>query len=318
MKKLLQLLAIFITATFFGQAPTNGLIGYFGFENNYSNGNNTHLFVNASDNVNDVPFVAGKYGQGVSFSANNQYLVNSTLNSILTSSSDITIAFWQKPINVSDQYKTTFELFGSLYFRNYNGQNRVGLNSTLQNSEECGLDLFQLATDYGVWKHYAITTRTINSVRYLTIFVNGVISNNVAFPSLYQFTSKTIIGAGTDASGTLINSKRFSGVVDEFYIYSRSFTNAEIMLVMNDATLSSENFQSTNLKFSMYPNPANDNLNIEMEKEIQTVDIYSLLGQKVFSDINKNISIGNLSNGIYMVRVQDVDGAIATQKLIKN
>lgn len=317
MKKILQLSVMFITATFFAQAPTNGLIGYFGFENNYSNVNNTHLFVNASDNVNDVPFVAGKYGQGVSFSANNQYLVNSTLNSILTSSSDITIAFWQKPINVIDQYKTTFELFGSLYFRNYNGQNLVGLNSTLQNFDEGGLDLFQLATDYGVWKHYAITTRTINGVRYLTIFVNGVISNNVAFPSLYQFTSKVTLGAGTDANGLLINSKRFSGVVDEFYIYNRSFTNAEIMLVMNDSTLSSESFSNNNLKFSMYPNPANDNLNIEKEKEIQSVEIYSLLGQKVLTANNKNISIGNLSNGIYMVRVQDVDGSVATQKLIK-
>jgi Secretion system C-terminal sorting domain/Concanavalin A-like lectin/glucanases superfamily/Fibronectin type III domain len=83
-------------------------------------------------------------------------------------------------------------------------------------------------------------------------------------------------------------------------------------------TLSNQDFNSNNLKFSMYPNPVNDILKIAMETELKSVEIYSLQGQKVLSANNKTIDIANLSSGMYMVRVQDVDGGIASQKLMKN
>ncbi|WP_281337104.1 T9SS type A sorting domain-containing protein [Flavobacterium eburneipallidum] len=71
------------------------------------------------------------------------------------------------------------------------------------------------------------------------------------------------------------------------------------------------------LNFSMYPNPASSSLNIDMAAELKSLEIYSLLGQKMLSSTQKQINISNLASGIYMVRVVDQNGAIATQKLVK-
>ena len=68
----------------------------------------------------------------------------------------------------------------------------------------------------------------------------------------------------------------------------------------------------------MYPNPVNDVLNIEIENEIKSVEIYNIQGQKVLQSSNKQIETNSLNSGIYMVRVEDVNGAVATQKLMKN
>lgn len=91
-----------------------------------------------------------------------------------------------------------------------------------------------------------------------------------------------------------------------------------VMLKIQSGTLSTQDFNSNNLKFSMYPNPAKDILNISLDSDLKSVEIYSLQGQKVFSSNEKIISISNLSNGIYMVKVEDVNGAVATTRLIKS
>jgi hypothetical protein len=50
----------------------------------------------------------------------------------------------------------------------------------------------------------------------------------------------------------------------------------------------------------------------------KSVEIYSLQGQKVLSSNQKQVYVSTLSKGIYMMRVEDEDGAVATQKLVKN
>ena len=55
-----------------------------------------------------------------------------------------------------------------------------------------------------------------------------------------------------------------------------------------------------------------------MENEVKSIEIYSLLGQKVLTSNSKNINVSNLSKGIYMVRIEDENNAVATQKLIIN
>ena len=67
----------------------------------------------------------------------------------------------------------------------------------------------------------------------------------------------------------------------------------------------------------MYPNPATDVLNIAIENELKSVEIYNIQGQKVLSSNQKQINVPGLSNGMYMVRVEDENGSASTQKLIK-
>jgi hypothetical protein len=75
-----------------------------------------------------------------------------------------------------------------------------------------------------------------------------------------------------------------------------------------------ENNIDNNFKIS--PNPATDNFTIEMENEVKSVEIYSLQGHKVMTASSKEINVSILSKGIYLIRIEDSNNAIATQKLI--
>lgn len=69
-------------------------------------------------------------------------------------------------------------------------------------------------------------------------------------------------------------------------------------------------------EITIYPNPVNNVLNIETELKLQSVEIYNTQGQKVLSSNQKQINVSNLATGIYIVRIQDVDNKIATEKIV--
>lgn len=68
---------------------------------------------------------------------------------------------------------------------------------------------------------------------------------------------------------------------------------------------------------TIYPNPVNNVLNIETELKLQSVEIYNTQGQKVLSSNQNQINVSDLAAGMYMVRIQDTDNAIATKKIVK-
>jgi polyhydroxybutyrate depolymerase len=73
-----------------------------------------------------------------------------------------------------------------------------------------------------------------------------------------------------------------------------------------------ENFAN---QFSIYPNPATTNINIKIENSNQKLEIYNVLGVKVFetqlnSTVN-NIDISDLAKGVYFVKINN-----QTQNLI--
>ena len=83
-----------------------------------------------------------------------------------------------------------------------------------------------------------------------------------------------------------------------------------------------ENSEFNTTSFSVYPNPSKGVFTVECEHNIQNgvVEIYTLLGQKVFSEHivdthNKIISIQNISKGTYILKVVD-NNTTAYKKLI--
>ena len=73
--------------------------------------------------------------------------------------------------------------------------------------------------------------------------------------------------------------------------------------------------------FSIYPNPAVDQLNVSGEN-MQTIELYNALGQLIVTEnpVTGNFSmvpVGNLSPGIYMLRVVSNDGTAAVRKFVK-
>lgn len=73
--------------------------------------------------------------------------------------------------------------------------------------------------------------------------------------------------------------------------------------------------------FSITPNPVHNTLHIIASEEIERVMIYDLLGQLVKEEKvmnkEKDILVESLSTGIYLVQCRYVNGAVASEKMIK-
>ncbi len=307
------------------QTPANGLVGYFGFENNFTSNNSAHSFTQSGWPFPE--FNTGKYGTGVSFVASGYgTLNNDSMDAVFPTSSEFTVCFWQKAATPTVNFASSFEMFGSFYFRSYlpNGFNYFGLayNSTSFTEKDAN----QYASYVNTWTHYTITMRIdpATNYRWFRAYVNGNLAGeyNMGFQyGFYKFIPRIILGGGTiggDGQYSLNNAKKFTGVLDELYFYDRALTNNEILAVMSNGNgmLANADFITNKLQATIYPNPASYNFNIEMEKEVKSIEIYSIQGQKVMTTNTKNVNVSSLSKGIYMVRIEDENNNIATQKLI--
>lgn len=58
----------------------------------------------------------------------------------------------------------------------------------------------------------------------------------------------------------------------------------------------------TRASFSVFPNPANNVLNINASQKIDQVKIYSLQGRLLIESLEPNLEISNLSSGTYLVK----------------
>lgn len=105
----------------------------------------------------------------------------------------------------------------------------------------------------------------------------------------------------------LITQAGFAGVyyVDNIYFYK-------------EGTASVENNKI--LGFSMYPNPADNELTISARENISNADVFNVLGRKVKSfainSAKKTLDISDLSAGIYLVKYESA-GKTGTAKFIK-
>ncbi len=70
--------------------------------------------------------------------------------------------------------------------------------------------------------------------------------------------------------------------------------------------------------FNIYPNPVTDYIEIEGNLILKEVNLFTLSGQLILSSKQNRFSVLNLPNGIYLIKVEDENGNIATKKIIKN
>ncbi len=74
-------------------------------------------------------------------------------------------------------------------------------------------------------------------------------------------------------------------------------------------------------KVSLYPSPANNQLSIKnLNNKVSKVEIFNLLGKKLISknieSLNPTINTSNLTNGIYLVKLSDLNNTSAIKKII--
>ncbi|MBL7885543.1 MAG: T9SS type A sorting domain-containing protein [Flavobacterium sp.] len=277
----------------------NSLVAEYNFNNTMSNSNGTNPF----STTNGVSFVADRNGNP-----------NSALNITNTGSTASivnlpygaaarTVSIWVKMNTLNPSFNFIY-CYGTA--SNYNGTyfnpNNLYHFATGNNHS--------FATSNSIdWTHFVFVYDGTQSKMYK----NGVLLSTAALTVNTQ-NNNNLFTLGLTEQGA---QNYFNGAIDDLKIYNYAISDADVSsLFTNNTLLASEDFNSQNLQATIYPNPASDNFTIEMKSELQSVEIYSLQGQKVVSSTSKNVTVSNLSKGIYLVRIEDSNHAISTQKLI--
>ncbi|WP_310554435.1 T9SS type A sorting domain-containing protein [Flavobacterium sp.] len=87
---------------------------------------------------------------------------------------------------------------------------------------------------------------------------------------------------------------------------------------VNVVTLGIEYFDISN-KLAVYPNPFSNSVNIETELTLNSIEMYNLLGKKVFSSqVTNSINTSNLNSGVYFLKLKTVEGQEIIRKVVKN
>ena len=294
------------TASFY----SSGLIADYSFDNSYNNILGNYSFASNS---------------GTSFTTDRNGNANAALNLVSTGttatipnlsygSSPRTISVWVKNYSYNwfvasacpFSYGTTANAYELAMY-----ETAFNLNPYSNSFGDHYVDLSPLSITNALntWNHYVISYDGTTS----KIYKDGALlsSRNKV---LTTANNSDIFRLGLLNSFT---SDYFNGAIDDLKIYNYALSQTEITnLYNNNNTLSSSSFSQNNLQVSLYPNPVNDIFNIEMEKELKTATIYTVLGNQVLVSTNKQINVASLSSGNYLVRIEAVDGAVTTQKII--
>lgn len=75
---------------------------------------------------------------------------------------------------------------------------------------------------------------------------------------------------------------------------------------------------SNSERFIIYPNPTNSSFTISNFNQIKFIEIYDIMGKKYQFNQQENINIHNLKNGLYLIKIIDLNDEIIWEKLIKN
>jgi len=88
--------------------------------------------------------------------------------------------------------------------------------------------------------------------------------------------------------------------------------------IVFDTTLSTADFGNANTTISLFPNPANDVLNISSSNSISNIEVYDMQGRNVASNHNdSNVNVAALGKGAYIVKVVQENGSVIAKQFIK-
>lgn len=112
----------------------------------------------------------------------------------------------------------------------------------------------------------------------------------------------------------------FNGALDDVRIYSSVLTNAEILNLYNFNSLKIEKIDNVTENTFYVSNNLLYFKNSQNLNEIKTIEVYNLLGQKVFktSTIEKEISLEQLKKGVYILKVKRISNDLKTLKILIN
>jgi hypothetical protein len=167
---------------------------------------------------------------------------------------------------------------------------------------------------------HMLTFKWVTDTAY--IYVDGI-------QTLKESSASTFIASNEKlAVGALLNNLQgvpgyqssLGGDIDEIRIYETGLSDASILSLYNTGEIiSGINGVAADIKVGMYPNPANEFLIITCDEEIETTEVYNVVGEKVIfvkGQITK-LNTAPLAQGMYSVQLKTTNGNTAVKKFIK-
>jgi hypothetical protein len=297
---------------FFSFAQLPGTIAYYPFTGNAldqsGNNNNGQLFGNASANQ------VLKLG-------NNTIDYLSLPASIIDGRTDFSISFkiMFKSFHKTGSFPTNHIVTGSTIsqldrlgfsYERINKLWRLALNGSGYEFPDL------LLTD--VW-YCVVLTREGNQAKVYVdgLLVAGVTVNTTAIPC-----TSLLVGQEEDCSGGCFAKNQCThGAMDNLTFYDHALTATDVQSICNSSSGKEMVTEMIPLKLRVFPNPANDVLNIDADLSIEGyVHIYSIIGaDKLIVPATHAIDISSLPAGLYFIRVITPDGKMTgSSEFLKN
>lgn len=198
-------------------ALTDNLLAYYKFDGN----SNTSVGSNNGTDTS-ITYSAGKISDGADFNGTSSNIKLAVETTMTTS---FTIAGWVKT-DVNNAYKGIY----------YSGENTNAWALFMQNTGKIELLENNLAEyvgatvlSTGTWYHVALVKSTDSGTN-LTIYVNGASDGTASCGSVQTPTTFAYFGIKRESG---VNSNFWDGMLDEFGLWDRALSGAEISELYN-------------------------------------------------------------------------------------
>lgn len=281
---------------------TSAAIAEYRFDNSYSNIYGNNPFVN---NVGTT-FTTDRNGNPNAALNINGTGASATITGLPYSNNARTIAFWAKANSMYSSYNYTFS-YGSI-----GGSSACGGSFNNSTVDFLGYANNLSGTSSNIINTWYFFTYTYDGTN-AKIYKNGVLLSTVA-KTWNTINNNDLFKLGVGIGGEF----EFNGAIDDLKIYNYVLSDADINTIYTtNFLLNSQNFNQNNLEATLFPNPVQDVLNISIENTINSVEIFTIQGQKVMQSNESTINMSSLNSGIYLVKIIDENDAISTKKIIK-
>jgi hypothetical protein len=343
MRKTILFLALVVVLTsqsLFAQVPsyvpTNGLVGYWPFNNNANdesgNGNN--------GTVNGATLTIDRFGEAnsaYSFITNSDIIQNQKFN---ISTQNLTISVWCKVL-------TTFK------YVNFNIVEFGPIDHITSGGFSLGLDQNDSAYGNNMYKLIGVANNTVrsqsldfNSINQWNNFIfskddgiaklylNGQLLNSNIDSGIINYANSCLqFGNYANINNNLVGNR----LIDDIGIWNRALSDQEITnlynsvsssecltMTINTGVLSANPFTYTS-SVSIYPNPANDQITIDCGNLANvsgwSIKITNMQGQEVFSQpMNTQQYVVPLNTwsgqGMYFVKIINAQNEVVNIKKI--
>ena len=324
MKKLLFFLCLFTVNLFFAQIPSNGLRCWWPFNGN-ANDQSGNGF---NGTVLNATLTTDRFGQvncayhfnGIESNSNAATIIqNGFIFNI--GQPEYTISLWFKTDNNTQITRCLFNTIPhtgiAIAYNDNNAPGYVVYDIGPANAFWTSLYMHGATNNYIPNQWYFVTL--VKSNLEYRIYINGVLEHtytNAAAANYNYDVQFRLSGIGSDV-------QTFTGDIDDFGLWNRALTPAEITGLFN-ATLSTEQNLSNN-QITVYPNPAQEQITIDCGNLSNTsgwsYKIVNTLGQEVLNgEINsqqKVVSLNSLNGtGVYLVKIYDASNNLLNTKKI--